>query len=248
MHFIAATVTDMSIMRSLLERVLAEVSARARAESPRARALLDELAGKRLAVAVTGTPFEHKPLIVTCNGQSLGVSEAIGPDAGTAGGTAVAMGVTAEKVTASAAAADATISGAPLSLLALSRDPESVIHRGDVQLGGDAQVAQRFRELFPLLTPDFEHELSRVVGRSAAHLLMSGLRSAGHAAGEAARTSVTNVAEYLAHESGTLVSRAEAEHFLRGVDRAREQLDRLEARVAQLERSAAAGTGGAEPA
>ena len=236
----------MSVVRSVLERVLAEVSARARAESPRARALLEELAGRRLAVAVAGTPFEHRPLIVTCNGQSLGMLQAAGQNASGAEAPAVAMGVTAEKVDG-IPAADATISGAPLSLLALARDPESVIHRGDVQLGGDAQVSQRFLELFPLLAPDFEHELSRVVGRSAAHLIMSGLRSAGHTAGEAAKTSLHNVAEYLAHESGTLVSRAEAEHIMHGVDQAREQLDRLEARIAHLERSAA-GTGGAEPA
>lgn len=237
----------MSALRSLLGRVLAEVSARARTESPRARVLLEELHGRRLAVAVAGTPFEHRPLILTCNGESLGVVPTVEQDALSPGVTAVAMGATAEAVDPAGRTADAAISGAPLSLLALTRDPEAVVHRGDVHFSGDAQVAQRFRELFPLLAPDLEHELSRVLGRSLAHVLMSGLRSASHAAGAAARTSLRNVGEYLAHEHGTLVPRAEAEHFLRSVDQAREQLDRLEARVAQLERSAE-GTGGAEPA
>jgi ubiquinone biosynthesis protein UbiJ len=228
----------------MLERVLAEASARARAESPRARALLDELTGKRMAVAVAGTAFEHAPLVVICNGQSLGLMEiahAPAPGADTTHSADVAHGPDA------AHGADAMISGAPLSLLALTRDAEGVIHRGDVHVTGDAQVAQRFRELAMLLAPDPEHEASRLIGRSAAHLLMSGLRSAGQAAREVAWTSARNLAEYLAHENGTLVSRAEAEHFLRGVEQAREQLDRLEARVAQLERSAA-GMGGAEPA
>jgi ubiquinone biosynthesis accessory factor UbiJ len=230
----------MSPVRSLLERALAQASARARTESPRARALLEELAGKRLAIAVVGTSFERTPLVVSCNGQSLGIMETA--DAATPAGTS-----TPDAAAGAAGAADATLSGAPLSLLALTRDAEAVIHRGDVHVTGDAQVAQRFRELGVLLAPDLEHELSRLLGRSAAHLLMSGLRTASHAAREVARTSVRNLAEYLAHENGTLVSRAEAEHFLRGVEQAREQLDRLEARIAQLERSAA-GTGGAEPA
>ena len=43
-----------------------------------------------------------------------------------------------------------------------------------------------------------------------------------------------NVAEYLAHESGDLVPRAEAEVFLEGVDRLREDVDRAAARVDAL--------------
>jgi ubiquinone biosynthesis protein UbiJ len=50
-----------------------------------------------------------------------------------------------------------------------------------------------------------------------------------------ARTQVQNVGEYLAHESGDLVPRAEASAFMTGVDALREQADRLAARVATLE-------------
>jgi ubiquinone biosynthesis protein UbiJ len=215
----------MSWIESLIGRMLAQASARARAESPRARELLEELAGRRLAVAISGTAWQDAPLIVVCSGEELRLQQA-------AAGTGDA--------------ADATISGAPLSLLALTRDAQTVIHRGDARISGDAQVAQRFRELAGLLAPDLEHELSRVLGRSAAHVVMGGLRKANDAARTAAWTSVRNVAEYLAHESGELVSRSEAEHFLRGVEQAREQLDRLEARLTQLTRRLA-GTGGAEP-
>ena len=40
-----------------------------------------------------------------------------------------------------------------------------------------------------------------------------------------------NVAEYLAHERADLVPRAEADQFTAGVDRIREDVDRLEARI-----------------
>jgi ubiquinone biosynthesis protein UbiJ len=53
--------------------------------------------------------------------------------------------------------------------------------------------------------------------------------------GRAAQTGVRNVAEYLAHERGDLVPRAEAEDFYRGVERLREDLDRVEARVHLIE-------------
>ncbi len=70
------------------------------------------------------------------------------------------------------AAADAELSGGPLSLLALAGpQPEAVLQRGDVQITGDAELAQRFRELAMLLKPDIEEELSAVIGDVPAHQL-----------------------------------------------------------------------------
>jgi ubiquinone biosynthesis protein UbiJ len=40
-----------------------------------------------------------------------------------------------------------------------------VIQRGDVTIRGDAEVAQKFRELAMLLKPDVEEELSRLIRR-----------------------------------------------------------------------------------
>ena len=55
-------------------------------------------------------------------------------------------------------------------------------------------------------------------------------------------------AEYFAHERGDLVPRAEAEVFLEGVDRLREDVDRAAARVDALVARLDAGDGVAEPA
>jgi ubiquinone biosynthesis protein UbiJ len=51
---------------------------------------------------------------------------------------------------------------------------------------------------------------------------------------KAAATTAENLAEYLAHERRDLVPRNEGEQFLRGVDSVREDVDRLEARIALL--------------
>ncbi len=56
-------------------------------------------------------------------------------------------------------------------------------------------------------------------------------------AGAQSNTGVRNVAEYLAHERGDLVPRAEAEDFYRGVERLREDLDRLDARARLMEQA-----------
>ena len=78
-------------------------------------------------------------------------------------------------------------------------------------------------------------------GASGAGSARSGPLPGGAIAGlvgrRAVNTGVRNVAEYLAHESGDLVPRAEAEDFYRSVERLREDLDRLEARTRLIEQA-----------
>jgi len=131
--------------------------------------------------------------------------------------------------------ADAEISGTLLNLAALAGShPEEVIQRGDVEIRGDAEVAQQFRELAMLLKPDVEEELSRLIGDTPAHQALRLVRMVTAFGRRAATTGVRNVAEYLAHERRDLVPRAEAEDFYRSVERLREDLDRLEARTRLL--------------
>jgi ubiquinone biosynthesis protein UbiJ len=202
----------------MIDRALDAAVARAVSESPRARELIAALGGRRITLEVQGTPWT---LTLESNGTSLRM-------------------LTLEPGTT----ADARIVGAPLSLLALSgAEAETVIQRGDVRIDGDAAIAQQFRELAVLLRPDLEALISGPLGRSGAHLLMRGLRGMAAWTRASVWTGVQNLSEYLAHESGDLVSRSEAEHVLRGVDELREQLDRIEARTALLEQK----TGGREP-
>jgi len=200
----------------MLARALHLAVERARTESMRARDLLSALATRRVAIVAEGTPF-------ACVLESTGTDlrfQWLDPSARSD----------------TATAPDATIRGTPLALLALTgTDAEAPIRSGDVRVEGDTSTAQQLRELALLLRPDLEHALSGLVGRSAAHLLMRALRGAADWGRKAAWTGAQNVSEYLAHERGDLVSRAEAEHFLRGVDELREQLDRIAARIGVLE-------------
>jgi len=135
-----------------------------------------------------------------------------------------------------AEAADATLTGGPLALLALlGASALPALQSGSVAISGDAEIADRFRELLALLRPDFEEELSLLVGDVPAHQLARLVRGAGAWGANAAGTALINLAEYLAHESADLVPRNEGEQFLRGVDALREGVDRLRARVERLE-------------
>jgi ubiquinone biosynthesis accessory factor UbiJ len=179
--------------------------------SPRARELCETLQGKAVRVEAQGLGWR-----LDC--ESLGTSLKL------------------TRAGRSEHTPDAEISGSLIALAALAGPhPEEVIQRGDVSIHGDVELAQKFRELAMLLRPDVEEELSRLVGDTPAHQALRFAKAVTGFGRRAVNTGVRNVAEYLAHERGDLVPRAEAEDFYRGVERLREDLDRLDARARLIE-------------
>lgn len=129
----------------------------------------------------------------------------------------------------------AEVEGSPVNLLAMAGpSPERLLKSGAVQVRGEIELLQRYRDLILLLKPDIEEELSRWVGDAPAHRLASLAREAISLGRRAADTAVRNTAEYFAHETRDLVSRPEAEAFLGDVDRVREDVDRAAARLQAL--------------
>ena len=142
---------------------------------------------------------------------------------------------TSLRITRGTLPADAEVIGGPLSLLALgTSDSDAPLARGEIEVRGDAELAQKFRELTRLLAPDPEEELSILMGDVAAHRLGKLARGALDWSRQTAATLLQDVGEYFSHERADLVSREEGEQFLRGVDALREDADRLEARLELL--------------
>lgn len=192
----------------MLSATLARLLNRALPRSVRARELCAQLAGRSLALEIR----DVARLRITCDGTALAVA-------------------------ASAAPADATLSGGPVALLGLAgRAPEALVQRGDVAITGDAELAQQFRELLGLLRPDAEEDLAGLIGDVPAHQLARLVRAGAGWGAQAAATTLRNLAEYLAHERAHLVPRHEGEQFLRGVDQVREGVDRAAARLELLAR------------
>lgn len=179
------------------------------AESRKAQALCRQLDGRVVSLLVEGTPFE---LHFRADGGRISLaSRHDGP-------------------------LDATLSGTPIALLALAGPrAEGALRGGGVRIEGDAEVAQKFRDLLGHARPDFEAELARVVGDVAAHRVSNVVRSVldwGRMAGDSL---AGNVVEYLQEEGRDLPTRTEAEEFLAEVDRLRDDAERLEARLSRLE-------------
>jgi ubiquinone biosynthesis accessory factor UbiJ len=197
----------------MLTATIENVLNRGLPRSPRAQQLCAELAGRRIAIEAPALAR----LLVESTGNSLRVTRG------------------------SSTAADVEIVGGPLSLLALGGSAaDTPLSGGEIEVRGNAELAEKFRELARLLAPDPEEELSLLVGDVAAHRVGRLARGALDWTRNAAATLLRDVGEYFSHERGDLVPREEGEQFLRGVDALREDLDRLEARLELLQRQLAA--------
>jgi ubiquinone biosynthesis accessory factor UbiJ len=182
------------------------------AASTEARTLAQRLEGSSLQVEVDGR------LRVRANVFNAGLALVNGDDA------------------AAELSADATISGSAPALLQLMRgEGPSAATRAGVQIRGDAEVANLYRQLFVAAKPDFEEELSRWIGDMPARRLSEVARSVRSWARRTRRTAGENIAEYLQEEGRDLISKTEHEEFLAGVDAVRESTDRIEARLKILE-------------
>jgi ubiquinone biosynthesis protein UbiJ len=134
--------------------------------------------------------------------------------------------------------ADAVISGSAPALLQLFRTGQTgagAQARSSVQIRGDAETANLYRELFAAARPDLEEELSRWVGDMPARHLSQLAKSVRTWARRTRRTAGENIAEYLQEEGRDLVTKTEMEEFLRGVDGVRDGVDRIEARLRGIE-------------
>ncbi|HZW60111.1 MAG TPA: SCP2 sterol-binding domain-containing protein [Woeseiaceae bacterium] len=198
-----------------LERLLAPVIAginRQIADSTPARELCDRLDGRRLAIRVRDT------------------------------GLAVCLRVAGRQLFTGDVAdsePDAVITGSLLSLGRLAGDAgEELIRDGTIALDGSATVADDFRRLLRYGRPDWEEQLSRLVGDVAAHGIGDIVRSAARWGSNARRTFEQNIGEYLQEESRALPSRYEVDAFRERVHALRDDAARLDARLARLERAA----------
>lgn len=170
---------------------------------------LSELAGRHLAIDVLGTGIVFCVAVET---QSVRVSADL-PDT-----------------------VDVTLSGSPAALMGLlgSQPTAARVRRSGITITGDVEVAQRLNAILAGLDIDWEEQLARVVGDPLAH-------QTARVAGElrdweaGARSALLmDVGEYLRDESRVVASSMELGTFAAGVDRIRDDIERLELRVRRL--------------
>lgn len=198
----------MSSLEALLRPAASMINRQIKAKTP-ARDLCSELAGRVMALRVKNTALA---IYLVVDDDQVLLSTDYGQDP------------------------DVVVSGSLLALTRLAGPAgDAVIRDGDVELDGDALLAQQFQKLLRYGRPDIEEELSGVVGDVAAHGIGQFVRGVGDWGREARATMRQNVGEYLQEESRTVPTRDEVETFRKQVDALRDDVARFEARLKAIE-------------
>ena len=131
---------------------------------------------------------------------------------------------------------DVTIAGSVpfFARLLYTRAASAGVPAGELQISGDIELGQRFKEILDRVDIDWEEEASRYVGDVVAHALGNGVRELRGWTGETAATIARDISEYLQEESRILAKRERVSRFLAQVDALRVDVDRVGLRVQRL--------------
>jgi ubiquinone biosynthesis accessory factor UbiJ len=156
-------------------------------------------------------------------------------------GVELAMAVTVEqgrlKVGPAPESSDLRVAATPGSLLSmLFRRGDESMAPGKVDIAGDAELARRLEKLASGFAPDFEEAFARTFGDVLGVPLAKAVRNGLTHARETASHLSQDGAAWLRDEAQMALSPGEVEGFLDEVDALRERAERLEARLARLER------------
>ncbi len=148
---------------------------------------------------------------------------------------------TVEAVGESSAVSDVVFRVPLAALPKLLRKDESAYR--EIAFEGDSEFAHTLSLIARQVDWDIEEDLSRLLGGGAtagivAHRVVGSAKSVAAFRDEAGRRLTENVAEYLVHERNAFITKDVLEMFARDNERLRDDVARVEARVARLAQSA----------
>ena len=106
-----------------------------------------------------------------------------------------------------------------------------------IRIHGDVEFVQALKRALSGLEVDFEEQLAGVVGDPLARATSVAVAGVGQWFRRSQQTFFLNLGEYLEHETELLVNRREVDEFASLVDETRDDVERLEQRVARLQSS-----------
>ena len=179
-------------------------------QDERALAAAEELAGKLIAIEITGTDlavfvqFERQKVLL---------------------------------LRGSEARPNVTIRARPFTLigLLLNRDGKAVGITLDMEISGDTNLAQRFQEIVRQVEIDWEEHLSHWIGDTAAHQVGRLFKTSRAYLRETRSNLGMNISEYLRYEKEILPNSEEVAEFVSAVDVLRNDMERLRQRLARLQ-------------
>ena len=105
-----------------------------------------------------------------------------------------------------------------------------------LEISGDAHSVAVLRDFLRSLQPDFEEQLSSLIGDMPARQAGNQIRSFAEWAEQVGQSIAVNTGEYLTEEKQLLVARPRIDRFLIAVDQLQNDTERLASRLGTLEK------------
>ena len=152
----------------------------------------------------------------------------------------VSLLITADRImllSASQDRADACLAGShrALSSLLFSVDQTSALHDPDIELSGDVQLIQRLQRALKQLDIDWQDLLGPVIGDITTRAAATGWHHSRDSAMHASRALKRDITDFVQEEAALTPTRQQARYFTTELDALRLRVDRLQARVRQLQ-------------
>lgn len=165
--------------------------------------------------------YAGKRLFIETRSPALGIFVALDTDG-------IRLGTEADKHP------HATIEAPSFELLKMALSNDAHFIGGPVKVNGDVMLVQELHAIARQMDIDWESGLSRLLGDTLSYPVSRGMRNLFGFANRVANTFLQNTGEYISEEKDLVPVRWEVEEFLNDNRDLRADLDRLESRLARL--------------
>ena len=137
---------------------------------------------------------------------------------------------------------DTVLRGSLVSLfkMGLVSNTASMLLKGEVEISGDTRLGHQFKNVFSQMDIDWSEPLASLLGDSLAYQIQQTAGKLSRWGKQSVQSVSTSVSEYLQEESRDVVTDTELNMFCEDVDQLRNSVDRLQAKIDALAKSAAA--------
>jgi len=138
--------------------------------------------------------------------------------------------------TSSNADVDTTLRGTPIALfkMGVTSNAANMLLKGEVEITGDTRLGHQFKQAFSEMDIDWSEPLAELVGDGLAYQLQQASKNFVSWGKQSLQSVSLSVSEYLQEESRDVVTETELEIFNQNVDKIRNDVDRLEAKIKKL--------------
>ncbi len=132
---------------------------------------------------------------------------------------------------------DTCITGSSRSLLKLvfSKDKNQNFYQPDIEIKGNIELARKLQEIVYELDIDWEYLLSHFIGDIPTEAISTGLNSARQTFKQAHESLLMDIDEYIHEEKKLFPTEKELKSFYNSVDEVRLKVDRVEARLENIQ-------------